>query len=398
MEEKTSCFELAEGINWVGVVDWNIRDFHGYITRRGSTYNSYLITDKKIALVDTVKHTFSKEFLEKISQITDLEKIDYIIINHVEMDHSSSLPIIAKLAKNATIITSQRGKDAIIEHYGTDFGVKTVKTGDEIDLGNRTLRFIEAPMLHWPDSMFTYIVEEKILLSNDAFGQHLASVSRFDDQVDEHVLMEEATTYYANILMPFGSLISRKIQEVVKMGISPKIIAPSHGVIWRKKPSKIIRAYLDWSSGKSEQKAVVVFDTMWGSTDKMARAITEGLASQGVDVKLLKLRAAVKSEVVAEILESKAVIVGSPTLNNQMFPSLSSFLTYITGLKPKGKLWSFFGSYGWSRGAVKSMTEMAKKAGFEIFDSGLEIKYVPDQEDLKKSFEFGKQIATKIKS
>ncbi len=398
MGEKTSGIDLAQGISWVGVVDWNIRDFHGYITRRGSSYNSYLILDKKIALVDTVKHTFSKEFIKKIKQIIDLEKIDYIIINHVEMDHSSSLPIIANLAKNATIITSQRGKDAIIEHYGTDFGVKTVKTGDEINLGNRTLKFIEAPMLHWPDSMFTYIVEEKILLSNDAFGQHLASISRFDDQVNEHVLMEEATTYYANILMPFGSLISHKIQEIVKMGITPKIIAPSHGVIWRTNPSKIIQSYLDWSAGKSEQKAVVVFDTMWGSTDKMARAITEGLASQGVDVKLLKLRAAVKSEVVAEILESKAVVVGSPTLNNQMYPSLSSFLTYIIGLKPKGKLWSFFGSYGWSRGAVKSMTEMAKKAGFEIFDSSLEVKFVPDTKDLQKSFEFGKQIAIKIKS
>ena len=390
--------DLAQGISWVGVVDWNIRDFHGYITRRGSSYNSYLILDKKIALVDTVKHTFSKEFIKKIRQIIDLEKIDYIIINHVEMDHSSSLPIIVNLAKNATIITSQRGKNAIIEHYGTDFGVKTVKTGDEIDLGNRTLKFVEAPMLHWPDSMFTYIIEEKILLSNDAFGQHLASTSRFDDQVNEHVLMEEALTYYANILMPFGSMISSKIQEVVKMGIAPKIIAPSHGVIWRKNPSKIIQSYLDWSAGKTEQKAVVVFDTMWGSTDKMARAITEGLASQGVDVKLLKLRATVKSEVVAEILESKAVIVGSPTLNNQMYPSLSSFLTYITGLKPKGKLWSFFGSYGWSRGAVKSMTEMAKKAGFEIFDSSLEVKFVPNQEDLQKSFDFGKQIAIKIKS
>ena len=398
MGEKKSGIDLAQGISWVGVVDWNIRDFHGYITRRGSSYNSYLILDKKIALVDTVKHPFSKEFIKKIKQITDLEKIDYIIINHVEMDHSSSLPIIANLAKNATIITSQRGKDAIIEHYGTDFGVKTVKTGDELNLGNRTLKFVEAPMLHWPDSMFTYIVEEKILLSNDAFGQHLASISRFDDQVNEHVLMEEATTYYANILMPFGSLISRKIQEIVKMGVTPKIIAPSHGVIWRTNPSKIIQSYLDWSAGKSEQKAVVVFDTMWGSTDKMARAITEGLASQGVDVKLLKLRAAVKSEVVAEILESKAVVVGSPTLNNQMYPSLSSFLTYITGLKPKGKLWSFFGSYGWSRGAVKSMTEMAKKAGFEIFDSSLEVKFVPDTEDLRKSFEFGKQIAIKIKA
>jgi len=398
MGEKKSGIDLAQGISWVGVVDWNIRDFHGYITRRGSSYNSYLILDKKIALVDTVKHPFSKEFIKKIKQITDLEKIDYIIINHVEMDHSSSLPIIANLAKNATIITSQRGKEAIIEHYGTDFGVKTVKTGDELNLGNRTLKFVEAPMLHWPDSMFTYIVEEKILLSNDAFGQHLASISRFDDQVNEHVLMEEATTYYANILMPFGSLISRKIQEIVKMGVTPKIIAPSHGVIWRTNPSKIIQSYLDWSAGKSEQKAVVVFDTMWGSTDKMARAITEGLASQGVDVKLLKLRAAVKSEVVAEILESKAVVVGSPTLNNQMYPSLSSFLTYITGLKPKGKLWSFFGSYGWSRGAVKSMTEMAKKAGFEIFDSSLEVKFVPDTEDLRKSFEFGKQIAIKIKA
>jgi flavorubredoxin len=357
-----------------------------------------LISDKKTALVDTVKYTFSEEFIKKISEITDLEKINYIIINHLEMDHSSSLPIVTKLAKNATIITSQRGKEAIIEHYGPDFCIKTVKTGDELDLGNRTLRFIEAPMLHWPDSMFTYIVEDKILLSNDAFGQHLASVFRFDDQVDEHVLMEEAAIYYANILMPLGSLIQRKIQEIVKMDIAPKIIAPSHGMIWRSNPSKIIQTYLDWSVFKSKLKAVVVFDTMWNSTEKMARAITEGLASQEVDVKLLKLRSAEKTEVVTEILDSKAVIVGSPTLNQQMFPSLTAFLTYIIGLKPKSKLWSFFGSYGWSRGAVKSMSEMVKKAGFEVFDSGLEVKYVPDKKDLKKCFEFGKQIAIKIKA
>jgi flavorubredoxin len=316
----------------------------------------------------------------------------------LEKDHSSSLPIITKLAKNATIITSQRGKEAIIEHYGSDFCIKTVKTGDELDLGNHTLRFIEAPMLHWPDSMFTYIVEEKILLSNDAFGQHLASAFRFDEQIDEHLLMEEAITYYANILMPLGALISRKIQEIVKMGISPRIIAPSHGMIWRSNPSKIIQAYLDWSVCKSKLKAVVVFDTMWGSTENMARAITDGLASQGVEVKLLKLRSAETTDIVTEILTSKAVIVGSPTLNQQMFPSLSAFLTYITSLKPKGKLWSFFGSYGWSKGAVKSMTEMAKRAGFVIIDSGLEVKYVPDPEDLRKCFDFGKQIAIKIKS
>ena len=389
---------LAEGINWVGVVDWNLRDFHGYITRRGATYNAYSISDEKTALVDTVKHTFSSELLRNICEIVDPEKIDYIIVNHVEMDHSSSLPVIAKHAKNATIIASQRGKDAIIEHYGADFKIQTVKTGDELKLGKRTLRFFEAPMLHWPDSMFTYVVEDKILMPNDAFGQHLATSERFDDEVDEHVLMEEAKTYYANILMPLATLITRKIQEVVQMGIPIAMIAPSHGVIWRSDPSKIIKAYLDWSAGVSENKVVIVYDTMWGSTDKMARAIVEGVASQGVDAKLLKLGAADPTEIVTEILDAKAVIVGSPTINNGIFPTLGAFLTHITGLKPKGKLWGFFGSYGWGGGAVKSMVETAKKAGFEVHETSIEVKYVPDQEDLKKCFEFGQQIAAKIKS
>ena len=390
---------LKEGVNWVGVVDWNLRDFHGFITRRGSTYNAYLISDEKIALVDTVKSNFSNELIEHISELTSLEKIDYIIVNHVEMDHSSSLPVIAKLAKNAKILASQRGKDALIEHYGADFNVvETVKSGDELKLGKRTLRFIEAPMLHWPDSMFTYIVEDKILMPNDAFGQHLASSGRFDDEVDECTLMEEAKTYYANILMPFAPLITRKIQEVVQMGIPIDMIAPSHGIIWRKDPSKIINAYLNWSAGTAKQKVVIVFDTMWGSTDKMARAIADGVISQGVEVKLLKLRATDNTDVVTEILDAKAVLVGSPTLNNQMFPTIGSFLTYVTGLKPKGKLWSFFGSYGWGGGAVKGMVETAKKAGFEVYEPGVEVKYVPDQEDLKKCFEFGQQIAQKIKA
>jgi anaerobic nitric oxide reductase flavorubredoxin len=389
---------LAEGINWIGVVDWNIRDFHGYVTKRGSTYNAYLIRDEKTALVDTVKHTFSNELLQKICEIIDPAKIDYIIVNHVEMDHSSSLPIIAKYAKNATIIASQKGKDAIIEHYGVDFNIQTVKTGDELKLGKRTLRFVEAPMLHWPDSMFTYVVEDKILMPNDAFGQHLASSERFDDEVDEHVLMEEAKTYYANILMLLGGLITRKIQEVVQMGIPIEMIAPSHGIIWRTNPSKIIQAYLDWSAGKSQNKVVIVYDTMWGSTDKMARAIAEGATSQGVDVKLLKLRASDLTEAMTEILDAKAVVVGSPTLNSQMFPTLGQFLTYATGLRPKDKLWSFFGSYGWGGGAVRGMTEAVKKAGFQVYEPGVEVKYVPDAEDLKKCFEFGQQIAAKIKA
>ncbi|MGA3059465.1 MAG: FprA family A-type flavoprotein [Candidatus Bathyarchaeia archaeon] len=390
---------LKEGVNWVGVVDWNIRDFHGYITSRGSTYNAYLISDEKIALVDTVKSNFSNELIEHISELANIEKIDYIIVNHVEMDHSSSLPMIVKLAKNAKIISSQRGKEALIKHYGADFNaVETVKSGDELKLGKRTLRFLEAPMLHWPDSMFTYIVEDKILMPNDAFGQHFASSGRFDDEVEDCELMEEAMTYYANILMPFAPLITRKIQEVVQMGIPIDIIAPSHGIIWRKAPSKIINAYLNWSSGAAKQKAVVVFDTMWGSTDKMARVITDGISSGGVEVKLLKLRATDNTDVVTAILDAKAVIVGSPTLNNQMFPSLGSFLTYITGLKPKGKLWGFFGSYGWGGGAVRDMVDIAKRAGFEVHEPSVEAKYVPNEEDLKKCFDFGQQIAKKIKT
>ncbi|KON31039.1 lactamase [miscellaneous Crenarchaeota group-1 archaeon SG8-32-3] len=389
---------LAKGINWVGVVDWNIRNFHSYVTKRGSTYNAYLIEDEKTALVDTVKHEFSNELISKITQIVAPLKIDYIIVNHVEMDHSSSLPVMAKCAKNATIIASQRGKDAIIEHYGSDFSIETVKTGDQLKLGKRTLQFVEAPMLHWPDSMFTYVVEDRILMSNDAFGQHFASSKRFDDEVEAHVLMEEAKIYYANILMPLASLIARKLEEVTKMGIPIEVIAPSHGIIWRSDPSKIIKAYSDWSSGVSKKRVVIVFDTMWGSTDKMARAIEEGIASQGIDVKLLKLQATNRTEAMTEILDAKAVVVGSPTLNNGMFPTLGSFLTYATGLKPKGKLWGFFGSYGWGGGAVRGMIEMAQKAGFEVHEQSVEVKYVPEQKDLKKCFEFGRQIAMKIKA
>lgn len=365
---------LADNIYWVGVVDYNIRDFHGYITKRGSTYNAYLILDEKNVLVDTVKYMFGEELLRNINSIIDPEKLDYIVVNHVEMDHSSSLPLIAKAAPNATIIASERGKDAIIEHYGPNFNIKTVKTGDTIKLGARSISFVEAPMLHWPDSMFTYVVEDKILMPNDAFGQHLATGQRFDDEVDEHILMEEAQTYYANILMLLGPQIARKVQEVVAAGITCCMIAPSHGVIWRKNPGKIIQAYVDWAAGVSKKKVSIVYDTMWGSTDKMARAIAEGVISEGVEVKMLKLRASDNTEAATEILDSKAVIVGSPTLNNGMFPTVGAFMTYLTGLRPKNKIWSFFGSFGWGGGAVKAMAEMARKSGFEVHEPGLENK------------------------
>jgi flavorubredoxin len=358
------------------------------------------VQDEKTALVDTVKAPFAGELVSNIAEIIDLEKLDYIIVNHVEMDHSSSLPIVAKLAKNAKIFSTVRGKEELIKHYGHEFDrVETVKSGDELKLGKKTLKFLEAPMLHWPDSMFTYIAEDKILLPNDAFGQHLASSYRFDDEVDNHILMEEATKYYANILMLFAPLITKKINEVVEMKLPIDIIGPSHGIIWRKNPMQIIQAYLDWSSGAAAQeKVAIVFDTMWESTDKMARAIAAGICSQGVEAKLLKLRSSSNTEAVTEVLESKAVLAGSPTLNNGIFPTMGSFMTYITGLKPKGKLWGFFGSYGWGGGAVRGLAEVAKKAGFETYEPTLEIKWVPDEADLKKCFEFGQQFAQKVKA
>jgi anaerobic nitric oxide reductase flavorubredoxin len=391
---------LKDGVNWVGAVDWNIRDFHGYTTSRGTSYNAYLIQDEKTALIDTVKHAFSNELMERISELTSLDKIDYIVVNHVEMDHSSSLPVLAKLAKNAKILASARGKEELIKHYGTEFEkVEIVKSGDTLKLGKKTLTFLESPMLHWPDSMFTYIVEDKILMPNDAFGQHLASSERYEDEIDQHILMEEAQTYFANILTPFSPLIVKKIQEVVAMKIPIDMIAPSHGVIWRKDPMKIVNAYMNWCTGKSvKQKAVIVFDTMWGSTDKMARAIADGIVSQGVETKVLKLRATDDTDIVTEINDAKAVLLGSPTLNNGMFPSLGSFLVYITGLKPKDKLWSFFGSYGWGGGAVRNMAKMAKEAGFDVLEPSIELKWVPNDEELKKCFDFGRQIAQKIKA
>lgn len=397
-DRRMAKIQLTDGIYWVGVVDWNLRDFHGYTTSRGGSYNSYLIDDEKKVLVDTVKYPFFLELVEKISEFTEPEKLDYIIINHIEQDHSSSYPMIMNLAKNATVVATQRGKEGLIKHYGeVPNEIKVVKTGDEIKIGKRTLRFIEAPMIHWPDSMMTYVVEDEVLLSNDAFGQHYATSGRFDDEVDEHILMEELAKYFANILMPITTLIVRKIDEITQTGIPLKMIAPSHGLIWRSNPSKVIRTYLDWCKGfLNKPKVVVVYDTMWGSTDKMARAVVEGIRSTGAEAKLMKLRTTELADVVTEILDAKAVIVGSPTLHNEMFPPVSAFLTYISGLKPKNKIWAFFGSYGWGGGAVKKMVEMAKLAKFDVHETSLEVKYIPTKEELEKCATFGKEVAERI--
>ena len=389
--------ELAENVYWVGVVDWNVRDFHGYETRRGTTYNTYLIMDDKKVLVDTVKYPFKTILSENIRELVDPEDLDYVIANHVEMDHSSSLTHIMQQAKNATIVSSRRGKDGLTKYYGDrGWDFRIVKTGDELKLGTRTLQFVEAPMLHWPDSMFTYLKEDRILMPNDAFGQHLASSQRFDDEVDQSVLMDEAAKYFANILMPYAPLIVRKIEEVSKLGIEPRIIAPSHGIVWRSNPEKIVNSYLEWSRGKSIKKAVIVYDTMWRSTERMAYAICDGITRNGVEARLFQMRRSDFAEVLKEILDAKAVIVGSPTLNSSMFPTISAFINYVAGLRPKGKIWASFGSYGWGGGAVRAINNQLKESRFDVLEPSLQIRYAPTDEELQKCIEFGEKIAERI--
>ena len=388
--------ELKKGVYWVGAIDWNIRNFHGYITHRGSTYNAYLIVDEKIALVDTVKEHFFDEMLSRIKKIVDPSKIDYIISNHTEPDHSGSLTKMMKIAQNAEVIASDFGVKGLRKYYDADLKVTSVKEKPQINLGSKTLVFAPIPMVHWPDSMVTYIPEDKLLLSNDAFGQHLASKGRFDDEVDSAVLMQEAETYYANIVMPLWMSVGRAFKALE--GLDIDMIAPSHGIIWRGNPSLILETYQKWGSGYSTEKAVVVYDTMWGSTEKVANAITEGLMEEGVDVKVFRLRDTHNSDVIAQVLEAKAILVGSPTLNNGLFPTVASFLTYMKGLKPQKKIGSAFGSYGWGGGAKRIAETELKAASIELIENDLDYNYRPTEEELEKAVEFGKAIAQRIKS
>lgn len=390
--------QLTEGVYWVGAVDWNIRYFHGpaYSTHRGTTYNAYLIIDDEITLVDTVYRPFAEDLVRHIKEIVDPAKIKNIVINHVETDHSGSLPLIKELAPQAKIYCTQRGQEGLEKHYFGGWDYNIVKTGDELKIGQRTLTFIEAPMLHWPDSMFTYIKEDAILLPNDAFGQHIATNFRFDDEVDIDQVMDEAAKYYANILLPFSTLVLKKLDDVIKMGIEIKMIGPSHGIIWRQDPGRIINAYLKWAKGEAERKALVVYDTMWESTEKMAKAILAGITSAGVTAKLFKLSVSDRNDIMKEMINAKAVIIGSPTINNDILPTLAPLLDDMKGLKPKGKIGMAFGSFGWGGGAVGTIEEKLKAAGLEIIHDPITLKWVPGPEELNNCFAAGRMIAEKI--
>ncbi|WP_333656030.1 FprA family A-type flavoprotein [Dissulfurispira sp.] len=394
--------ELKNGIYWVGAIDWAVRDFHGYETPRGTTYNNYLIMDEEITLLDTVKYDFSDITIKNIRSVVDPSKIRNVVINHIENDHVTSIDKIMDLTPNAAIYITEKGKKGLDRFFDTSkWNIKIVKTGDTLNIGRRTLLFIETPMLHWPDSMMTYIKEEKILISQDAFGQHIASAVRFDDEFITCQSMSEledaVIDYYANILMPFGQLIKAKIADIQKLGLEIEMIAPDHGIIWKANPQKVLQMYLDMANSKTNLSVSIIYDTMWHSTEQMTLPIMQGIKDEGVECKVIKLRATPMSIAIKEFWKSRGCLIGTPTLNNIMYPSVAHFLTHLRGLRPKNRIVGAFGSYGWGGGAVKEAYEDFKRMGLEIFEPGLQILFKPSFEDETKCYEFGKEFAKKVK-
>jgi flavorubredoxin len=393
---KLNKIEIKSDIYWVGGIDWDLRNFHGYETQRGTTYNAYLIVDKKITLVDTVKHYLFDEMLARIKEIVDPKKIDYIVSNHVEMDHSGSLPKMIKEAPNAKIITSTRGEKGLLRHYKRDLGFQAVKSGDTLNIGKRTLHFVHIPMVHWPDSMVTYIPSDKLLLPNDAFGQHIASSERFDDEIDWGILREEAAKYYANIVMPYGDQVKKALEAV--SGLDIDMIGPSHGIIWRSHIPKIVEEYKKWANYETEKKALIIYDSMWGSTEKIAYSLLEGLSESGVPIKIRNLKNTPISDIITDVQDSKLVLLGSPTLNNGVMPSMGGFLTYIKGLRPRNRIGFVFGSYGWGGQAVGEIEKILKDLSWDMPFDSININYIPDEEELNNVKDVGRKIGKYLKN
>lgn len=390
--KSIKAIEIKPEIFWVGGIDWDLRIFHGYLTPRGSSYNAYLIKDEKVVLVDTVKHYLFEEMASRIKEVVDPSRIDYLVVNHVEMDHSGSIPgVLEELAPQAKIITSPNGKKGLQRYYKKDWEYIIVNSGDEINFGTRTLKFVHTPMVHWPDSMVTYVPEEKLLLPNDAFGQHIASAVRFDDELGWDIVHEEAAKYYANIVYPFGDQVKKALDAVG--GLPLDMVAPSHGLIWRTYLPDILRVYRKWASHESEKKALIVYDTMWGSTKKIAMALRDGLESAGVPVTMRFLQTSHISEIVPDVLVSKAVLIGTPTLNNGMLPTVGAFFTYLRGLRPKRKIGFAFGSYGWGGQGAKEAAAAMQAMGWEMPIDLTNIQYNPDPGELDAAKETGRKLA-----
>ena len=389
--------KVTDRVYWVGVIDWALRNFHGYTTHEGSTYNAYLILADKVTLVDTCKYPFREELMARIASVIDPSRIDYIVSNHSEMDHSGSLGWVMERVKPQKVFASIMGAKALKEHFHWDVDVVPVKTGDTLDLGNMKLFFIETRMLHWPDSMFSYLEDEGVLFSQDAFAMHLASSCLFADELDRGLVERETATYYANILMPYSPLVLKLLDQVRKMGLKPKVVATDHGPIWRREEdiTWIFQQYEKWALQKPTKKAVIAYDTMWGSTDLMARTMADGLAAGGAQVKLTPISGSKRSDVATEVLEAGALLVGSPTLNNNIFPSVADVLTYLKGLRPQNLMGAAFGSYGWSGESVKQVREILEAMKVDVVGE-VKSKYVPAKEVLQECYNLGLQIAQRL--
>ena len=388
--------KISDKVYWVGAIDWNIRDFHGYTTDEGTTYNAFLIVDEKIVLVDTVKHGFFDQMAARIKSVIGDKKIDILISNHSEMDHTGSIRETICQFKPSKIYASLTGVKTLQEHFGTIENLEGVADGAEVNIGKETLVFLDSKMLHWPESMICLMKNENILFSNDIFGMHYASNKHFDDEVAPEVWYREAKKYYANIILPYSNIVKAFLAKVKAKGIEPKIICPDHGIIWRKKPQLIVDLYATFAEQKAAKKALVIYDTMWGSTAKMAASITDGLSSKGIEVKEFSLRATNRSEVASEILDSAALIVGTPVLNQEMYPSLGDTLTYLKGLKKQNLLGMVFGSYGWSSMAINNLQKFIESMGVKIVHAPITSKFVPTEEKLKECFDAGVSMAEEI--
>jgi flavorubredoxin len=388
--------KIKNNVYWVGVVDWDKRNFHGHelSVHRGTTYNAYLILGEKNILIDSVTEGFSDQFIENIKELIDPSKIDIVVLNHAEPDHSGGIPAIMEYIPDAEVIVSRKGKESIPGHFHKDWNFKVVKTGDAIDVGkNQKLVFIEAPMLHWPDSMFSYLTGDNILFSNDAFGEHYASDYRFNDEVDQNELAYETLKYYANILTPFSSLVTRKIMELKDMNVPVDIIAPSHGIIWRKNPMQIVEKYAEWAEQKPEDYVLILYDTMWDSTKRMAEAIAEGVSATGIKYKVLNLSVTDRNDTLVEVFKASTLVIGSPTLNNGLLPTVSPILIDLKGLKFKNKHGAAFGSYGWSGEAVSEIEKMFADCKIPLIPGSINIKWRPTKDDLDRCKQFGLKIA-----
>lgn len=393
--------EIKKDVFWVGCVDWNGKDFHGYsIAQHGTTYNAYLVKDEKITLFDTVKAEFRAEFLDILSQVVNIEDIDYIVANHLEPDHGGLLADLVELAKPEKIFCSPMGKRAIEAHFHPEnWPIEAMKSGSSISLGQRTVQFIETRMLHWPDSMLSYIPEDKLLITNDAFGQNVASSERYADEIDRGFLKRRMMEYYANIVVPYSPVVEKTLDGVTDLNIDVDMIAPDHGLIFRGEEDVkfAMDTYREFAEQKPSNRAVIVYDTMWHSTEKMAKAIADGLLDEGVSVRLMHLKSFHHSEVMTEVFKSGAVLVGSPTHNNGILPLVADMLTYMKGLRPQNKIGAAFGSFGWSGECVKSITEWLNAMSFEVIDP-VKTKHVPDASSLEECVELGRAVGKALKA